>query len=60
MPYLIRGIGDVLIAVFIPLPIVLLIMFVYGLNTSTGMVVFSSTALLATTFIRPFFTKEVA
>ena len=32
-----------LIAVFPPLPIALLIMFVYGLNTSTGMVVFSST-----------------
>ena len=43
VPYVIRGIGDVLIAVFTPLPIALLIMFVYGLNTSTGMVVFSST-----------------
>jgi MFS family permease len=43
MPYVIRGMGDVLIAVFTPLPIALLIMFVYGLNTSTGMVVFSST-----------------
>ena len=43
VPYLIRGIGDVLIAVFMPLPIALLILFVYGLNTSTGMVVFNST-----------------
>jgi MFS family permease len=43
VPYLIRGIGDVLIAVFTPLPIALLILFVYGLNTSTGMVVFNST-----------------
>jgi MFS family permease len=43
VPYIIRGIGDVLIAVFTPLPIALLILFVYGLNTSTGMVVFSST-----------------
>jgi sugar phosphate permease len=43
VPYVIRGIGDVLIAVFTPLPIALLILFVYGLNTSTGMVVFSST-----------------
>lgn len=43
VPYIIRGIGDVLIAIFTPLPIALLIMFVYGLNTSTGMVVFSST-----------------
>ena len=43
VPYVIRGIGDVLIAVFTPLPIALVILFVYGLNTSTGMVVFSST-----------------
>jgi MFS family permease len=43
VPYVIRGIGDVLLAVFTPLPVVLLILFVYGLNTSTGMVVFSST-----------------
>ena len=32
-----------LIAVFTPLPIALAILFVYGLNTSTGMVVFNST-----------------
>jgi predicted MFS family arabinose efflux permease len=43
VPYVIRGVGDVLIAVFTPLPVALLILFVYGLNTSTGMVVFSST-----------------
>ena len=43
VPYLVRGVGDVLIAVFTPLPIALFILFVYGLNTSTGMVVFSST-----------------
>ncbi len=43
VPYIIRGVGDVLIAIFTPLPIALVIMFVYGLNTSTGMVVFSST-----------------
>jgi MFS family permease len=43
VPYVIRGIGDVLIAVFTPLPVALLVLFVYGLNTSTGMVVFSST-----------------
>jgi MFS family permease len=42
-PYIIRGVGDVLIAIFTPLPIALAIMFVYGLNTSTGMVVFNST-----------------
>jgi len=43
VPYIVRGLGDVLIAVFTPLPIALLILFVYGVNTSTGMVVFSST-----------------
>ena len=40
-PYVIRGIGDVRLAVFTPLPIALLILFIYGLNTSTGMVVFN-------------------
>jgi predicted MFS family arabinose efflux permease len=39
----IRGIGDVLIAIVTTLPAALVILFVYGLNTSTGMVVFSST-----------------
>ncbi len=43
VPYIVRGIGDVLIAVLTPLPIALVILFVYGLNTSTGMVVFNST-----------------
>ena len=43
VPYLIRGVGDVLIAVFTPLPVALAILFIYGLNTSTGMVVFNST-----------------
>ena len=43
VPYIVRGVGDVLIAVFTPLPVAMLILFVYGLNTSTGMVVFSST-----------------
>lgn len=43
VPYVIRGFGDILIATLTPLPIALLILFVYGLNTSTGMVVFSST-----------------
>ncbi len=40
---MIRGLGDVLLAVFTPLPIALLILFIYGLNTSMGMVVFNST-----------------
>lgn len=42
-PYIIRGVGDVLLAIFTPLPIALALLFIYGLNTSTGMVVFSST-----------------
>jgi MFS family permease len=43
VPYVIRGIGDVFLAIVTPLPLAMLILFVYGLNTSTGMVVFSST-----------------
>jgi MFS family permease len=42
VPYVIRGIGDVLLAIFTPWPIALLILFVYGLNTSAGIVVFNS------------------
>ena len=43
IPYVVRGVGDVLLAILTPLPVALAILFVYGLNTSTGMVVFSST-----------------
>jgi MFS family permease len=43
VPYVVRGMGDVLLAVFTPLPIALVLLFIYGLNTSTGMVVFNST-----------------
>jgi predicted MFS family arabinose efflux permease len=43
VPYVVRGVGDILLAVFTPLPVALLILFVYGMNTSTGMVVFNST-----------------
>jgi MFS family permease len=43
VPYVIRGVGDVLIAIFTPLPVALAILVIYGLNTSTGMVVFNST-----------------
>lgn len=43
VPYIIRGVGDVMLAIFTPLPIALLILFVYGLNASTGVVVFNST-----------------
>lgn len=43
VPYIIRGVGDMLLAVSSALPAALLILFVYGLNTSTGVVVFNST-----------------
>ena len=43
VPYVFRGIGDVLLAVFRPVPVALLLLFIYGLNTSTGIVVFNST-----------------
>jgi MFS family permease len=43
VPYVIRGVGDVLLALVTPLPLALAIMVIYGLNTSTGMVVFAST-----------------
>ena len=43
VPYVVRGVGDALLAVFAPLPVALAIVFVYGLNTSTGVVVFGST-----------------
>ncbi len=42
-PYIIRGLGDILIAIVTLLPVALVILFIYGLNTSTGMVVFNST-----------------
>lgn len=41
-PYLIRGAGDILIALLTPLPIALLLLFIYGLCTSTGSVVYQS------------------
>lgn len=43
VPYIVRGLGDILIAIITPLPIALVILFVYGLSTSTGLVVFNST-----------------
>jgi MFS family permease len=43
MPYVMRGIGDVLIATIASVPAALVILFAYGVNTSSGMVVFSST-----------------
>lgn len=41
-PYMVRGIGDVLLAVNTALPVAWLLLFVYGLNTSTGMVVYQT------------------
>lgn len=38
--YVIRGAGDILLAV-VSAPVALLILFVYGLTTSTGMVVYN-------------------
>jgi MFS family permease len=43
VPYVIRGSGDILLAMVTALPAGLALLFVYGLNTSTGMVVFNST-----------------
>ena len=42
VPYVVRGAAEVLLATFMGLPIALALLFAYGLNTSTGMVVFSS------------------
>lgn len=44
VPYILRGIGDALLGLVVELPWALVILFVYGLNTSTGMVA-SSTIL---------------
>ena len=38
VPYLIRGAGDVALGLVVGLPWALIILFIYGLNTSTGMV----------------------
>ncbi len=42
VPYVVRGVGDVLIAVFTPLPAALLLMFLYGTMTSTGAVAYAA------------------
>ncbi len=41
-PYLIRGVGDILMALVASFPFALFLLFVYGLNTSTGSVVYNS------------------
>jgi len=46
VPYLIRGAGDIALGLVVGLPWALVILFVYGLNTSTGMV--ASTTILQT------------
>jgi len=42
VPYIVRGVGDVALATFTPLPVALAIMCVYGLSASAGIVVFNS------------------
>ena len=41
-PYLIRGVGDVLIAVVTAVPAAWLLLVIYGLNTSSGMVTYQT------------------
>ncbi|HEY8691302.1 MAG TPA: MFS transporter, partial [Chloroflexota bacterium] len=43
VPYVLRGAGDILLAAITPIPMALVLLFIYGLNTSTGVVVFNST-----------------
>ncbi len=42
VPYVIRGVGDVALGLVVGLPWALVILFVYGLNTSTGVVASNS------------------
>ncbi len=41
-PYVVRGIGDILLVVTTFVPFAWLLLFIYGLNTSSGMVVFQT------------------
>ncbi len=41
-PYIVRGIGDVLIAITTFVPFAWFLLFIYGLNTSSGMVVYQT------------------
>lgn len=43
VPYVIRGVGDVLLAVTGSVPMAWFLLFVYGLNTSSGMVIYQTT-----------------
>jgi len=42
LPYVIRGVGDILIAVFVSVPLALALLFIYGVNASIGGVVFGT------------------
>jgi len=42
IPYVIRGIGDILLAVATAPPVAWLLLFIYGLNTSSGMVIYQT------------------
>ena len=42
VPFVIRGVGDTLLGIVTSLPVVLGLLFIYGLNTSAGIVVFNS------------------
>jgi MFS family permease len=48
LPYIIRGLGDVLLAIVTQLPMALALLFIYGLCASTGIVVFNATVQEAT------------
>ncbi|HSH79240.1 MAG TPA: MFS transporter [Herpetosiphonaceae bacterium] len=41
-PYVVRGVGDVLMAVTTSVPFAWLLLFIYGLNTSSGMVIYQT------------------
>jgi MFS family permease len=41
-PYVWRGIGDILLGIFTPLPVALVILVAYGIGTSTGAVTYST------------------
>jgi MFS family permease len=42
VPYVIRGVGDVLLAVVLAPPLAWVLLFIYGLNTSSGMVMYQT------------------
>jgi MFS family permease len=41
-PYIVRGIGDTLLALTTVVPLAWLLLFIYGLNTSSGMVIYQT------------------